>query len=471
MADTRTQRNGPRTRTFTGCRTCRDRHLKCDEAKPTCSSCWRLNTPCEGYAPRLLWMSQRASSKPDADHRAKGSSYRFLLFADHVRESLSEQLTQSLGGQSADRVVTHLGGMAVPDQDADYHAVGPFGVFRAFGDPSGLAKQGEDTSETEESAHSAADSGVQDMTSTSIDEFLCSGDDLTRELLESWQENIDGLHTETISSQNQPQQHEHGNICVQRSPGPAHNNAGMAAMLISQPGSPFPPFSFNLPDANSVVSSSPKQTAQRCTNHPRPGGDRDEEMDEVEAEIVPRLDAIPPRMPTPTDPGGTSVLPAYADQLLRYLKIEVLGRATALYPSRISPWKELLLPCALETYAELSLWNHASHTRLSILCTLLAKSAHHLHVTSRDNPDLASHWYGVAVKHQHRGQEHLKQALTTELDGTSRAKYAETLMAILGVGFVLVSQRVSAIRYTPFMEDTDTALNRCTLTARGGSRS
>lgn len=46
----------PRSRTFTGCGTCRARHLKCDEARPVCNSCRRNNLPCQGYAAQLLWM-------------------------------------------------------------------------------------------------------------------------------------------------------------------------------------------------------------------------------------------------------------------------------------------------------------------------------------------------------------------------------------------------------------------------------
>ncbi|KAB5549604.1 fungal-specific transcription factor domain-containing protein [Coniochaeta sp. 2T2.1] len=55
-----------RTRSFTGCWTCRSRHLKCDEAKPECNRCIQLGTKCEGYAVRLSWSESRQlrGSKP-----------------------------------------------------------------------------------------------------------------------------------------------------------------------------------------------------------------------------------------------------------------------------------------------------------------------------------------------------------------------------------------------------------------------
>lgn len=39
----------------TGCWTCRRRGYKCDEGKPFCHNCTRLNLQCEGYGIRLKW--------------------------------------------------------------------------------------------------------------------------------------------------------------------------------------------------------------------------------------------------------------------------------------------------------------------------------------------------------------------------------------------------------------------------------
>lgn len=108
-------------------------------------------------------------------------------------------------------------------------------------------------------------------------------------------------------------------------------------------------------------------------------------------------------------------------------------------PYFLSPWRQLLLPCALETFAELSLWNTASYTRLSILYALLAKSAHHLHESGIHDTQQASRWRDVAASHRNDAQRHLGLALKTEAEGEDRAKYTELLMAILGVGFVSVS--------------------------------
>ncbi|CAG9999968.1 unnamed protein product [Clonostachys byssicola] len=44
-----------RRKTFSGCWTCRAKHVKCDEAKPACMRCERAGVRCEGYGIRLSW--------------------------------------------------------------------------------------------------------------------------------------------------------------------------------------------------------------------------------------------------------------------------------------------------------------------------------------------------------------------------------------------------------------------------------
>lgn len=70
-ADTATERSqekktpvSKRGKSFTGCWTCRERHVKCDEQRPKCKRCIAGNFACQGYSTRLTWltpMSQRVS--------------------------------------------------------------------------------------------------------------------------------------------------------------------------------------------------------------------------------------------------------------------------------------------------------------------------------------------------------------------------------------------------------------------------
>ena len=133
--------------------------------------------------------------------------------------------------------------------------------------------------------------------------------------------------------------------------------------------------------------------------------------------------------------------PEYAEALLRYYKQHIDGATTTLQAKRASPWQMIFLPCALETFAELSLWNGASHTRSTIFYTLLAHSAFRLYMTNKAN-GIASHWRDVGVRHQEKAQHHLRNALQLEMLGNRQAKYKELLMAILAMAMTSVCHLV-----------------------------
>ncbi|KLO91813.1 uncharacterized protein LW93_14707 [Fusarium fujikuroi] len=46
-----------KSKTFTGCWTCRARRVKCDEVQPVCNRCTKARRICEGYGVRLTWTS------------------------------------------------------------------------------------------------------------------------------------------------------------------------------------------------------------------------------------------------------------------------------------------------------------------------------------------------------------------------------------------------------------------------------
>ena len=154
-----------------------------------------------------------------------------------------------------------------------------------------------------------------------------------------------------------------------------------------------------------------------------------------------------PPTPSPTrgllqELGFTSALPETAEPLLRYYKQHIDGVSRTIYPKRTSPWQVMFLPYALETFAELSLWNGASHTRTCIFYTLLAHSAFHLHISNKQNSSF-SHWRDIGIKHQEKAKYHIRNALQLEVFGEKHAKYTELLMAILAMGMTSVSYSFS----------------------------
>jgi hypothetical protein len=49
-----------------GCWTCRLRKKKCDEKRPSCSTCTSLELDCDGYGPRPMWMDRGVLEREQA---------------------------------------------------------------------------------------------------------------------------------------------------------------------------------------------------------------------------------------------------------------------------------------------------------------------------------------------------------------------------------------------------------------------
>lgn len=63
-----------KTRTFSGCWTCRSRRIKCDERRPVCDRCSRARIACQGYGVRLNWTNAPSSGGTSTDGRPTVSS-------------------------------------------------------------------------------------------------------------------------------------------------------------------------------------------------------------------------------------------------------------------------------------------------------------------------------------------------------------------------------------------------------------
>ncbi|CAG8381538.1 unnamed protein product [Penicillium salamii] len=108
------KRSVKRSKTFTGCWTCRSRGVKCGEEKPACVRCTKGSFNCEGYGVKLVW--------PDEYKNNLGVQRRLFTVQETSVPALSElQLDISL---------ENLDAAVVVDQEQD----GLFSVFRL---PSG----------------------------------------------------------------------------------------------------------------------------------------------------------------------------------------------------------------------------------------------------------------------------------------------------------------------------------------------
>lgn len=107
-------------RTRTGCLTCRERHLKCDETKPTCSNCSKSQRECN-WGKKLNFLD--TTCERNAYIIPKGNDY-CIAFQDESR---------SIAGE-------YLGGREMyPVEEAD----NPLSMSNGFdmGPPNGLTSQ------------------------------------------------------------------------------------------------------------------------------------------------------------------------------------------------------------------------------------------------------------------------------------------------------------------------------------------
>ncbi|KAJ5448383.1 transcriptional regulator family: Fungal Specific TF [Penicillium cf. griseofulvum] len=122
------------TRSFTGCSTCRRRHVKCDEGRPECSMCQYFGLPCEGYKNDIFFDFETPS-------RNNGVRFRRPLFSLKERERMSECLRSSAPPKATLRIISHIDEECERGDISDEIEIhrGPFGAFRLNQDQDTLS--------------------------------------------------------------------------------------------------------------------------------------------------------------------------------------------------------------------------------------------------------------------------------------------------------------------------------------------
>ncbi|KAF2144335.1 uncharacterized protein K452DRAFT_350018 [Aplosporella prunicola CBS 121167] len=426
----------PRSRTFTGCGTCRSRHFKCDEARPVCNTCRRLKLPCQGYAARLHWIADEKSAQGSNSftiHRhalfngtrnytpSKPFQYATVtdLSAEDDRRLMSLELSESTGGKPAMDMVLELDAKCErrdKDQEGDNESItaGPFSVFRAYS----TRTQPSESPEEVESAE-GVDNVINEVTN------------------DSWDAQLEQIVAEQLPSPPIDSSHDDLNLTQQEDQLPIWDTLSGENYDVD---SLFPNLSSDLafPHMDTLDTAAIGNTSNESPN------------------TLSRDFAITQTYLTPVGRPFEQSLSPDIPVLLRYCKSNFAMSPPRL-GRRLSPWQRLFVPYVMETFGELTLGDNTSCPRLAIFYAVLANSAFHLQYFS-PSQNHEPYWLENGIKYQKMAKEYLKKALQTEYVGNSQVKYKELLMAILAMAISSVFNEPQNIRI--FLHDAELLILR-----------
>ncbi|KAL4893151.1 hypothetical protein BDV59DRAFT_193326 [Aspergillus ambiguus] len=372
-----------RDRSLGGCGTCRSRHTKCDETRPICNVCQLSNLTCTGYDIRLRFVYQGEGDAGEAESNLV--RFRRPLYTEGQRKYMSASLVHSFDGMDPNRALMELDEQCHAVQPDDYSlSRGPFSVFRVRPARSkGL------WTDDPHSSSPMAPSRI-DM----VDESFNIQDD-TADFLDSIP--LDFSLTGIIES--------------------------------------VASFSDNIPSTSSLFLDE---------NTPNGITDMDGNQDTIHFQEGPHCSVHP--TPFYFSLNNSPPLPEESWPLLTNYRDRVIPLLAPLNSDKKSPWHNIVLPCAMNTLAELAMGGLPSHARSALLYTLLATSATHIQLTPSVIP---AEIMGISVAYYKKRALHdLKYCLQKEVSASNKtAKYKDVLMALLSTAILNV-----------FEEDADSML-------------
>ncbi|CRL17404.1 Protein of unknown function DUF3468 [Penicillium camemberti] len=117
--------------------------------------------------------------------------------------------------------------------------------------------------------------------------------------------------------------------------------------------------------------------------------------------------------------------------LLSHYKDRIVPLISPLRRGKETPWMSLVIPCAMETVAELMLNGSSNHARLALLNAVWSTSAFHL---GNNSVACLEHWKASGGIYLTRAQYHFQRCMEEScISATKMSKYKEILMAMLSL--------------------------------------
>lgn len=373
-----------RTKTFSGCWTCRAKHVKCDETRPVCARCRRSGLSCEGYGVRLSWTSVRGPS----NFRSRGASAR---------------KTGRVGVQGSGRT-------SRPQQDVVVSREAPQTLQAS---PAGDDRQDirESTIASDESTQPETGGSVMDLGPSPEDAEESPRGELNSRINQSYKVLGQDLNARTSYDHDTRRAIEHshnrdtthGNngagatVATGETPGSLHSNDGSSQQDITW-----------LP-ARRSTSPPTTQLSSRGTHH------QQQQLN------------VPPSPGTATPLRHLDVLPnpGLQCQLLEHWTLHLCDALNPV-PGVHNPMRTIMMPIALEG-ARADLKTSTGATALfHLIC-----SASAFHLSQRSTPDSKRELESAALEHHNLGITHLGQNIQSDDRSQCVPLLASLVMCIL----------------------------------------
>ncbi|KAE8341996.1 hypothetical protein BDV24DRAFT_174112 [Aspergillus arachidicola] len=376
------QSHPTRTRSFGGCTTCRSRHVKCDEGRPTCAMCRYFGFVCAGYEKDIFF---------DFESSTDERRFRRPLLTEAERERMSQWLVSSVPPESALQLLARIDDLcekAAPCRDLQVDC-GPFGAFRLNQLPSAPSPD----IVPEETSDPSSSSPPEDVVRFD-DDFTVPSDPPLTPRTQSILESIFGQAPNTTSPDT-----DTGDMAM--------DLCRNEAVLNDAPLSNFQDFPMT-----AMAAMVAEQQTQYLHNTD--------------------LAQIPP--PSPCFPLTTTskTIPQEVMLLLKHYTTTVISLMTPIRHAK-TPWHILFLPHAKTCLAALTLNEDLDNASLTAFYGTLAISAFSLSGLSQSQMWLTQ---GTAYKQQ--ALKHAKLMLTTAYDIPKVSKYKSTMIALLTMVYVSI---------------------------------
>ncbi|KAK5254562.1 arginine metabolism regulation protein II [Exophiala xenobiotica] len=389
MPQPRSQRQ--RTRTLTGCYTCRERKIKCDDGRPACKRCTALGVACQGYGVKLSWLAydpgcsqtKQAGTEPGQPSKlAKGKENgtyeptirRRPLFTERERVGMISEIQRTFlnGNQDGnidraidkiDALAEELDGHSQPGQDT-----GPFGFFVLDSSARSEVTHHEDVT-TPDAANGETESSpepvhgdlfqMDNSHALGLDEppmpWLIGMDEMTLPWLDGANDSLGPTLTDELLHQGPHVSGQPGtdNYSDGRFAAYEFDQASAAVHGFLTPSFSWQPMFAVGTRTEGVFFDTAEQS--HCTGYSS-------------------LNRIPRSL---SNMENISRIPSEARFLLEHYSTEVVSFMCHL-PNPQSPWRTIHFPCAMSTMADLLVFGSTNNARMALFYALLSISANHL---------------------------------------------------------------------------------------------